>query len=134
MDNHSRHGRRFETLRRQRRRARDDLWLHFWSRGRGAVRGTDLEPRWRGLLRPLAARRERRGCRLFRLPPPVQQAVYELDGTYRRVFNLTLLNMELLFESLDVERPDFTLLLTAEVRFDMDVSSGVVWQRRSVHK
>ena len=93
--------------------------------------GTGLEPRWRGLLprsRPAAS-----GAAAARSAPPVQQAVYELDGTYRRVFNLTLLNMELLFESLDVERPDFTLLLTAEVRFDMDVSSGVVWQRRSVH-
>jgi hypothetical protein len=63
-----------------------------------------------------------------RLPPPCQQLIYEYDDTYRRVFNLTLLNLELLMEVSD----DLATLWRRlrQPRFEMEIRSGVVWERR----
>ena len=69
---------------------------------------------------------------LRRLAAPVQALIYQYDPTYRSVFSLTLLNFELLCVSLGEEglgRSPGTLL-AHEVRFEMDLASGVVWEIR----
>ena len=86
--------------------------------------------------RPPRPRPKRAGLR--RLPHHVQTLVYRYDPTYRRVFNLTLLNLELLCQSLDtdVDTPGVRVgtMLAHEVRFEMDVASGVVWERARARK
>ena len=62
----------------------------------------------------------------------MRRLIYEFDSTYRRLFSLTLLNMELLFDSLEVDCADFARLATREVRFEMDLASGVVWEAAAV--
>ena len=82
----------------------------------------DSESRW-NLLRQLPAR--------------AQCHIYEFDCTYRYVYNLTLLNFELLCDEFSEEEDGGggvvrRILEVSRVcsYFDIDVSSGIAWQCR----
>ena len=85
---------------------------------------------------PLRAPATRPDHPLRRLAAPVQALIYQYDPTYRAAFSLTLLNLELLCESLGDEGLGSSpgTLLTHEVRFEMDLASGVVWETRQLRR
>lgn len=80
--------------------------------------------------------------RLRQLPARAQCHIYEFDCTYRYVYNLTLLNFELLCEEFsdddeeeeEDERGGVVRRILEVSRvcsyFDIDVSSGIAWQCR----
>lgn len=97
------------------------------------------------LLLPVRHRRVRisprsRGNLLRHLPMRAQCHIYEFDCTYRYVYNLTLLNFELLCQEFSSDEEDegggvggglvHRILEVSRVcsYFDIDVSSGIAWR------
>ena len=79
-----------------------------------------------------------RGNRLRHLPMRAQCHIYEFDCTYRYVYNLTLLNFELLCQEFSTDEEEeeegvgvvHRILEVSRVcsYFDIDVSSGIAWR------
>ena len=118
---------------------RDLEWLE---QRQHALRALELlSPRYDRETSPLA---EPKWNRLRQLPARAQCHIYEFDCTYRYVYNLTLLNFELLCEEFSDDEDedggggvggDDVVRRILEVSrvcsyFDIDVSSGIAWQCR----